>query len=325
MGSVDTAAPEHRDRTTGLVAFGILVVLTGVLCAAMIPLTLLVLALQETLGELGATPMSARTVIPGLTLYGALAVVLVWLGIGSIRARRWARPLLLVIGWLWLATGVVGLVVMVLIAPQLYADMVDAGALPAGAMVLVQLVTYGLVCVLYVILPAALVLFYRSPDVEATCRARDPRPRWTDAFPPSVLSLLVLYVLTVYLIVLMPVYAVIVPFFGTVLTGAPAWIIMVLCTAACVWLTWSTYRLEPGAWWASVVLVSVASLSAMVTFVRVSPAEFYAASRIPSEQLALLHQGGLDRPWVVLGIVFLTWASFVAYMVYVRRFFRVSA
>jgi hypothetical protein len=35
-----------------------------------------------------------------------LAVALIWLGIGSIKARRWARALLLIFSWSWLVMGV---------------------------------------------------------------------------------------------------------------------------------------------------------------------------------------------------------------------------
>ncbi len=80
--SVDT--PEFRDRSTGLFIFGFLQIALGCLAALMIPLMLLSLAVSPPSG--GA---SAAQMIPAAGIYAMLAVVLVWLGVGSIRARRW--------------------------------------------------------------------------------------------------------------------------------------------------------------------------------------------------------------------------------------------
>jgi hypothetical protein len=312
---------DHRDRTTGLILFGIIAVLAGVLCAAMVPLTLAAVALGDSLADLGTTPMTLRTAAPSMALYGSLAVVLVWLGVGSVRCRRWARPLLLIIAWLWLAVGVLGMAVVVAIGPGIYSEMTASGLLSPGSVALVQVLTYGVVGLLYVVLPALMVLFYRSPDVAATCRVRDPQPRWTDDFPTAVLSLLVLYALTVVLILMMPAYAVVVPFFGLVLDGPVAWAIMLGSLFVCVWLGWETFRLRPSAWWCGVAVVSLASVSVMITFLRVAPVELYRSMQLPPEQLELLHRSGLDGLWLSQALVAVTWLSFVAYMVHVRRWF----
>ena len=55
--------------------------------------------------------MNVQTMIPGIVLYFVLAVALVWLGVGSIRARRWAWTLTVVLSWMWLIMGVVGFAV----------------------------------------------------------------------------------------------------------------------------------------------------------------------------------------------------------------------
>ena len=43
--------------------------------------------------------------------------------------------------------------------------------------------------VFFVILPAVWIFFYKSRQVKATCEARDPVARWTDACPLPVLAL----------------------------------------------------------------------------------------------------------------------------------------
>ena len=54
--------------------------------------------------------MNVRMMIPGIALYLMLAVAFIWLGVGSIRARRWAWTLTVVLSWMWLIMGVAGFV-----------------------------------------------------------------------------------------------------------------------------------------------------------------------------------------------------------------------
>ena len=89
---------DHRDRSAGLVIFGAAEILIGLACASLIPLTIAAAALSPII--------DLRVVLPSLALYGLIAVGLVTLGVGSIRARRWAVALTLSLSWVWLITGV---------------------------------------------------------------------------------------------------------------------------------------------------------------------------------------------------------------------------
>src|SRR5690348_15437184 len=88
----DPVVPTYNDRSRGLVVFGVLTILLGVLSGLMIGLMLLGHALSAR--NPNAPAPSFAMILPGLLMYGGLAVVLIWLGIGSIKARRWARALL---------------------------------------------------------------------------------------------------------------------------------------------------------------------------------------------------------------------------------------
>jgi len=56
--------------------------------------------------------------VPGLMLYVVAAAVLISLGYGSYLARRWARALILVLSWIWLVSGIGGIVFWALFMPQ---------------------------------------------------------------------------------------------------------------------------------------------------------------------------------------------------------------
>src|SRR2546428_6930928 len=106
--------PTYKNRRTGLIAFGIVMVGVGCIVALFLPLSFL----GQFVGakSMGIPPnygILAQTVF----LYGLIAVGFIWLGVGSIKWRRWARVLLLIFDWCWLVAGLVGYYVLIFIRP----------------------------------------------------------------------------------------------------------------------------------------------------------------------------------------------------------------
>ncbi|MCW8983814.1 MAG: hypothetical protein OQK55_00610, partial [Thermoanaerobaculales bacterium] len=91
MTGPNEATPEFKDRTAGLIIFGVVSILIGACCALLVPLMFLSVALSDSVAGGG---VDARSAWSASALYGVMAVAFVWLGIGSIRARRWACELL---------------------------------------------------------------------------------------------------------------------------------------------------------------------------------------------------------------------------------------
>jgi hypothetical protein len=87
-------APDYKNRSGGLVVFGVLTILLGVICGLMVPMMLLGQLTKPQSADVPAITLAM--ILPALLIYGGLAVAWVWLGIGSIKARRWARALLLI-------------------------------------------------------------------------------------------------------------------------------------------------------------------------------------------------------------------------------------
>src|SRR4051812_1317302 len=106
--------PGDRNRKGGLGVFGIFTTLFGVVAALLVPLMFFGQAMAVKAG----TPSSGG-LGPVVLIYGTLAIALVWLGIGSMMARRWARALLLVAAWNWLLVGLVSLAMMVIMLPRM--------------------------------------------------------------------------------------------------------------------------------------------------------------------------------------------------------------
>jgi len=310
------SVPGFNNRSLGLVIFGVIEILIGVLCALLVPLILIATSLAGT--------ADMRTTMPSMVLYTVVAVVFIWLGVGSIRARRWACELTLSLSWIWLVTGICSVVVVAWLVPAMLRGMAATSDLPTNFVFIVNLLVFVIIGFLYVLLPGAFVLFYRSPHVAATCRARDRSPQWTDDLPRRLLTLVIVWALAAVSVLMMPAYGFVVPFFGVVLGGASGAAVWAAILTACVVLTWGSARRAPWAWWGGVVAIILATLSSVITAVRVDPAAFILAMGLPEEQMALLSEIAMPGRWVMALVWVVMWGTFLAYLMTVRRFFFVD-
>jgi hypothetical protein len=310
-----------KDRSSGLVVFGVLEILLGAFCGLAFALTLVMMFAMAGLEGAEMAGLSLRTSLPGLSLYGFLAGFFCWLGVGTMRARRWARELGLVVAWLWLITGLSSLLLAAFMWAPLQQSMVELLGLPDPWVGWILALGLLLTTVLHVVLPGVMVLFLRSPDVVATCRARGPQQQWSDGVPAHVLSLGLIYLIILYSILLIPVYGFAVPFFGVLVGGVTGWVLVVLMVLLCAWLTVATLRRRRLAWWVGVGSCVAAGISTTLTFWRVSVAEYLASAPLSEVELGVLQAyGSFGRGSAVL-LSLLCWATLLAYQVYVLRYF----
>jgi len=309
MTGTNDSTPDFKDRSAGLIIFGAVSILIGAVCALLVPLSLAAVAFS---GSAAGAGVDYRSALSASALYTVMAVVFVWLGVGSILARRWARELLLSISWIWLLTGICTLLICILVVPGVMRQLGAAEALPPELMLLVVLVTIGVIGLLYVVLPGLFVLFYRSPHVAATCRVRHPEPQWIDDC---------VWVLAAVSVLLMPAYNFFFPVFGAVLTGAAGATLWALVLAVCVALAAGSCMRAPWAWWSGVVLTLAAALSSILTVLRHDFAEIVALLDLPEDQASMMVAMGMPDGWPMALINALVWGTFIVYLMSLRRFF----
>ncbi len=305
---------EHRDRSAGLAVFGAAGILIGLACASLVPLTVAAAALSPVV-DLGV-------LLPSLGLDAVIAAAFITLGVGSIRARRWAVALTLALSWVWLITGVVTMVLSWWLLPGFLSSLGVSSGLEAGDVGMVATVIALFLGVIYVLLPGAFVLFYRSPNVVATCRSRDPRPDWTDRCPQRLLALTVAYALGGLSIVAAPAYGFVFPFFGRVLSGAEGavcWVIVLVLSAA---LAWGTSRREPWAWWTAVAATAIGGISSAVTSAVIDPGDLFPIEGLLVEQRTLIESVWPTSPWIHVAAQTLIWGSLIAYLFVVKPLFK---
>ena len=181
--TIDASEDSPRDHSTGLIAFGLLAVLVGVLLFA----KFVIFALLSIPGVMPSrfgteVPLTAAMALPPAAFFLAL-------GLGSIAARRWARAIAFASALVWLAAGLLALVFLGAWLPRLLAAvrpmMASAGS-GARSSVVRACMALGVVGF---VLPLLAALFYGSAGVRRECESRDAQDRWTDRLSPAALSL----------------------------------------------------------------------------------------------------------------------------------------
>ena len=284
------------DRRIALIFFGVLQLVLGLICAALV---LFVVAGAELMEY--ARPARAG-VTSAIVVYGVAAVYFVTVGIGSMRARRWARSLSVAVSAIWLAAGVVATLMMLVVIPRVMRGMPQPTIAPGCSIALVIFAA--------IVLPLILFVFYRSDAVYATCAAADTKPRWTERVPIPVLAMAVIMGFTA--ITLManvgnPMLAA----FGQTFTGAPASLAMFAIAVLSAVIAVQIYRLKESGWW-MLLLLQIAGLAWGVATIMRSDYSREIAQRGPAEIYA--------DP-LFIGAMLTTWLAHFAFLLYLRRFF----
>src|SRR5438132_6421360 len=107
--------PTYKDRRRGLIGFGIVEIVIGCVVALFLPLSFFGQALSA---KATGAPPNYQVIVTTALLYGLLALLFIWLGVGSIQSRRWARALSLILSWTWLLTGIATVIVCIALMPR---------------------------------------------------------------------------------------------------------------------------------------------------------------------------------------------------------------
>ncbi len=321
--SSETTGEMFKDRRGGLIFMGVLQIVIGAVCALLVPLMLLSLFVARK-GDPDAVGAPVAAMVTPVLVYGFGAAFFISMGIGSIRARRWCRAIMTVVSWIWLIVGLQALLLWILMIPTLREQMASSPVPPGSTFIRFFVMFVGAVLgVLYIVLPALFAAFYSGRNVKATCEYYDPQPRWTDRCPLPVLAVIVLLMYGMVSLPMMLAYGV-VPFFGILVTGVPAVIVLLAGIALLFVVVRWVYRLSVAGWWGAVGLTTFGALSYCITFARVDTEAFLRTMGFTAKQLKDIDRFTfLQGPVAVVGWV-LSVALVLLYLLYARKFFKSS-
>jgi hypothetical protein len=306
------------DRSSWLVLGGALLIAAGVVAALLGLLSaaapMLARGMPGQAGDSGQAPFLWM----GVLFYEGLAALLIVLGVGSLRARRWALALVQIVLWTWLFTGILSVLFVVLLVPSMVGPQVvgaQAGMMPC--LILVALVMGALL----VVVPLVLLLVYRRQDVRRTVEVRDPGPAWTDRLPLSLLGIvLALAVSALFTVVsLFGIRAV--PLLGIVIVGWPAKVVLLGIAALLAVLTVAVYRRSEAGWW-GLILLQILQLANLVTMRGLNMPSLLRQMGYPEEQVRIAGQFSLfDKPAFLI-LMAAAWIALLLFLLAVRKYFR---
>jgi len=322
---IETAPPPvFKDRSAGLIVFGILTLLLGCLAGLSVPL--MVFGQMMAAKVPNAPPANHAAIVQVTGIYGTLAVALIWLGIGSIGARRWARDLLLIFSWSWLIIGIVLTALMPFVMGKVMASIPPKTGQPTMPPAAITGMIIGMTvffAIFFVLVPAVWTYFYNSRHVKATCAARNPVPCWTDACPLPVLGFsLWTWLAAPMMLVLLLAGHPVMPFFGVFITGLPCALFCVIVAAVWGCAGWWLYRLDIRGWWLILVAMVVFMASGVLTYAHHDIIEMYQLQGLSQVQIDQIQKMGLftgnDMGWFTV----LCSLPFLGYLVFIKKYFR---
>jgi hypothetical protein len=325
------SSPQYTDRSTGLMIFGVIQIILGLLAALFVPFVALA-ALTSRMTP-GAGKMHPGQLIGTVCIYGAIAVVFLCLGIGSVQMKRWARALTLVTSWYWLIAGALMTVLLTAVLPVMVQGLLQAqknAAAPGadfstGVMAIILTVIIVFAAFFLIVVPIAFVIFYGRNDVGETCRHRDPVERWTDLAPLPVLGASVVLAMQAISSLVGGVTTPMFPFFGRYFFGFAGIACFMLVTVLDAYLAVAIFRLRPAGWWLAIVTTPVRLISMALTFWRANPTEAYAKIGWSDQQLDAVNSNPIFRSHVILWWSLLSVIIFYGYLLWLKRYFKTQA
>ncbi len=324
--------PAYRDRGTGLMIFGVIQIILGLLAALMVPLVALG-AFMSRIAPGGA--MRPGQFVSAVASYVFIAAALLGLGIGSVQMKRWALALTLVTSWYWLIMGVLVTILLTAMLPvtmkgalaQVQKNAADGPSadMSTGIMAVVLTLIIVVAAFFLILVPIAFVVFYSRKDVAETCRHRDPVERWTDRTPLPVLGASVaLFTGAVYML-LTGVTTPLFPFFGRYLTGIPAAACFVVLAALDGYLAIALFRLQSSGWWIAILAAPLRMLSMALTYARADMMQAYSRMGMSDAQVQMLNSNPMFRGHVLLWWSLISMLLFFGYLLWLKRYFKPPA
>lgn len=291
-----------KDRSGALVFFGIIHFIGGAICLLLI------------LTTVAASTVPQASIAQNLLVYSIFAVYLFAVGIGSIRKRRWARALALVVSWIWLVSGVFSCAMLILVMPHIMV------LVPPSEARMVTILVAAMVAFFYVALPLVFILFYGRLDVRATVEAHDPQVRWTDRVPLPVLGVSLVLAFGA-LVLIANAASPVIPLFGAVLTGAPATLTVLALAALLAFVAVQLYRLKESAWWTLVLLQLISGVFAALTLARTDINSVFEKMGVITPQIRAMHLEQIFSNPLLWGLAAVAWIVYFAFLIWIRRDF----
>ena len=289
------APPGYKDRRGWLIAFGIVEILIG--CFFILMAAVMAFGISSMPHTSQQVPFALLYVVS--LMYLGTAGLFVAIGIGSIRAKNWARITTLVVSWFWLVTGVFSVLMLALMLPiilhqqqTIMAQQPGSRPLPENFEHVIMVSMVALEAVTMVLVPLIFIVFYSSKNVKATCLAGSrfayqgagsvsipaaqvpsalPVPPPGRSYPVPILILVIWFALGALSCAVTAIWIPVAAVMGHVVHGGYAHALLGAYALVSAYCAWGFFRRKIEAWWAAVAWYGFSSISAAISSFRVDP------------------------------------------------------
>lgn len=249
--------------------------------------------------------------------YYGIAAVLLPLGFGHLKFRRWALTLTQLFLWFWLGAGILIGVNGILLMPTLLRDGLHQ-VFPY--LQWPEIIVASLISCL--ILPALGLWFYKSRWVKGVFSEHDSEIYWTEKYPIPLMATLVLFFLMIivmhFAIILQGVF----PVFGQINLMRDSAPIIAGCILVLVGLIYGTVKLKPWAWWVSLVFVTLLTISTFMSFSKYNLSEITQMMHLPAAEIAYFEKLPPLHHVYLTGLLVVPLLVALGLILYSKRYFR---
>ncbi len=302
---------EFIDRRKILYGIGIILIIAGILCIFIAPLEVICFYFFIEGGRFYLEGFNFGSFMFALMAiqiagYYAIAAVLVPLGYGHLKLRLWSRNSSLAVLWFWMVVGIPLTILFIFIlitskGPSLW-------------------LVITIILLLYPVIPAALIWFYRRKDVELTLRLKDKNTYFTERIPVPVLTIILLFSFYTAALNALLLLKGMFPLFGILLFDLRGAFFISISVMVFLLLIWGLFKLRLWAWWGSAVYFGLISVSFLLTFsiktisdiypeMNFAPLEMEIFQKIPFQQF---------RPSILIAVPLL---ATLAVIIYSKKYF----
>jgi hypothetical protein len=272
----------YKDRTLVIKVIGWLLLLSGITVGMLAPLEMYCFYLFSDGGRFhyegfGFGSFMYANIAAQIVGYYLIAMVLILLGIGHLKIKRWVRIISLALLWTWLFVGapLLALVYFILLGTKELSVMVA----------LMALVFFALS---YLLFPWLLIRFYQGRNIRQTFESKDTRSYWIENRPMPILVLSLLYIFYIIMLHLLIMLNGIYPLYGNFLFGFRGIIALDVSIACLVGILYGTMQKRLWAWWAAVVGIGLFTCSTVITFLKSNYAALLTGLAFPARELEFL-------------------------------------
>ena len=211
--------------------------------------------------------------------YYFIASILVPVGFGTMRLKKWSHHFMLALVQFWIIGG------LPLIAAFLFV-LISSKSLTYFILILIGI----LLLVSYPILPFIVIHFYKSQKTFLIFEKHASTTTWIETIPIPILSLSILFIFFIIILHVQIFFNGIFPIFGTWASGLTGILMIDLCIILLLAILFGVVKIRKWAWLSALIYFCTLTLSYIITLTTSSWPKIISVLNLPAYEIDILQK-----------------------------------